>query len=500
MQHMAWDALEGEARALASARATAREEDAVEAYLLSAAQAHGQHKLDLLRRAAQRLLLRGQVERALSVLRELSQEIDLPLPESSPAIHLQLALSQLHLRLRGFMRASPTRALPSALQLETMRTLATGLAEPAPGQALSSALCYLNLALDADDSLHVVRALGLSAALSGAADLDSRWAARALARMVTAAQADASAEAQGFASLIHGWVCHNHDEYAAAREHAARASSLLRECSGVEWELDQARVLEQVSACAVGAFADCARQTPALVDEALCHARVLSAAKLAGSCGFAAWLAPADPEGYRRALAVLRQHLPRSSRSSAASHWLVIGEATLALYEGTPEVGYALLERAHHAQPSFIHNQRRAQLALHTLRHGQCAASALSQLPAGHASSRRSRLREEIEQSGRVLERLGGPARTSAAECLRAALALDAGLWLEAAYRLAAALQLQAAAGLALSAAATRRRLGQLTGGAAGRRLVTDTEASMRAQGIHNVEAMTELLCPGLRC
>jgi hypothetical protein len=46
-------------------------------------------------------------------------------------------------------------------------------------------------------------------------------------------------------------------------------------------------------------------------------------------------------------------------------------------------------------------------------------------------------------------------------------------------------------------AAAARRRLGQLLGGTEGASLAESAEAFMRARGVSNLEAMTELLCPG---
>jgi hypothetical protein len=45
--------------------------------------------------------------------------------------------------------------------------------------------------------------------------------------------------------------------------------------------------------------------------------------------------------------------------------------------------------------------------------------------------------------------------------------------------------------------AAAQRRLGQLLGGDEGRSLVQAAEAAMHAQGIADIEKMTELNCPG---
>jgi len=52
-------------------------------------------------------------------------------------------------------------------------------------------------------------------------------------------------------------------------------------------------------------------------------------------------------------------------------------------------------------------------------------------------------------------------------------------------------------AGYAMYTAAARRRLGQLIGGAEGRMLVANGERFMSSQGARDLEAITELHCPG---
>ena len=49
-----------------------------------------------------------------------------------------------------------------------------------------------------------------------------------------------------------------------------------------------------------------------------------------------------------------------------------------------------------------------------------------------------------------------------------------------------------------MHAAAAQRRLAQLQG-ARGAPLLVEAEAVMRVEGVKNLEAMTEFLCPGCR-
>jgi hypothetical protein len=53
--------------------------------------------------------------------------------------------------------------------------------------------------------------------------------------------------------------------------------------------------------------------------------------------------------------------------------------------------------------------------------------------------------------------------------------------------------------GLAMHAAATRRRLGQMLGGTRGSELLAAGDDFMHAQSVKNLEAMTELHCSGYR-
>jgi hypothetical protein len=62
---------------------------------------------------------------------------------------------------------------------------------------------------------------------------------------------------------------------------------------------------------------------------------------------------------------------------------------------------------------------------------------------------------------------------------------------------LARAVEAFEAIDLGLQAAAARRRLGELTGGARGRGLVEQADAWMRDQQIRNPARMTALLAPG---
>jgi hypothetical protein len=88
---------------------------------------------------------------------------------------------------------------------------------------------------------------------------------------------------------------------------------------------------------------------------------------------------------------------------------------------------------------------------------------------------------------------------TASAHMLRAALEFADGDREVAARLLGDAASTFERAGMHMFVAACRRRLGQLLGGGEGRELVARAERFMREQGVANLEAETEVACPGCR-
>src|SRR5262249_12330188 len=101
------------------------------------------------------------------------------------------------------------------------------------------------------------------------------------------------------------------------------------------------------------------------------------------------------------------------------------------------------------------------------------------------------------EKDARQLRREGLPWPDAGERFLRAALAAQRGDTVGARGLLAEAVTAFEALDMHLSAAATRRRLGELLGGTEGAALVAQADAWMASQNIRNPARMTAAFAPG---
>jgi len=475
-----------------------RGREAADAYQAAARRSEGYPRLDLQRRAAEQLLATGYVERGTALIQGVAAAVNLSCATSKPAAALQLAWNHSKLRLRGLGRRAPRtlRTELATLRLRTANTLVTGLIGYQPLQAADIASQYLMSALGAGDSLHLVRALGLNTMLSSTVAPHSAWTYRLLARM-DEVQAVDSPESSGFSRVVHGVVAHNHERFRAARTELAGARKALAESAGVAWELDAVHIFDQASACACGDYADLVRDTPGLIDEAFRCGRLYAGAALSGVCGLPAWLTPDDPASYADRLTHARRCWPSPERPDWPDHLLLMGEVMLSIYVGRPETGLELLENRRAAHASSLSSKSSMIKLAFFARRGMCAASALHGPNRDRRDPRRSQWRRVLRECIDALQRVGGNRSRSIAQLLKTVLALEAGRVEEGVGGLRATLALHEQAESAMAAAATRQRLGRFIGGEEGRALRREGERFMRTQGVKNVDAMSELLCPG---
>jgi hypothetical protein len=248
----------------------------------------------------------------------------------------------------------------------------------------------------------------------------------------------------------------------------------------------------------LGQYERLVHTTPPLIEEAFRRGRVWAGAMLSGFAGMPAWLCLDDPQGYRVQLRDARRQWRERAPLRWPDYFMLVGEATLEIYTGDPARGFTLLT-ARHA------DYRRARLttgasvgaAAYAGHLARCAASALR---AGTPSSlQRGVWRQSIADTRARLARAGSVKGQAEAHALQAALALDDGEREQACAALRSAIAAFDTAELGLCAAAARRRLGQLLAGEQGRELIAAGDAFMSSQGVKNVEASTELGCPGCR-
>jgi hypothetical protein len=381
------------------------------------------------------------------------------------------------------------------LHLRIASTLVTGLIGYLPVHAASSASRYLLMALDYGDSTDLIRGLGFHAYIQTLIEPANRHANSLLDRMDALAQDNGSPAATGFASLMKGTCAYHCGRFTVARAHLAGALGVLRGCSGVDWEIDCANIYDQLIASDTGMYAHITRTTPALIDEAQRRGRVWTAAMLSGF-GVHAWLVPDNASGYVSVLAEAK----RQWRGSAQPRWpdfvMLAGESQHLIYQGESVAAFQLFEResARYAA-SEVGRSAGAGISGFAAHHGKAAAAALSSQPRDIAQAQR--MRAVLRASIVSLKRAGGAKRTGIAGMLDAALALDKGERRQARELLIGAAETLESTGAAMWAAAARRRAGQLIPSVEGTTLIALGDSFMQSQGVKNLEAMTEVNCPG---
>jgi hypothetical protein len=294
-----------------------------------------------------------------------------------------------------------------------------------------------------------------------------------------------------------GTSAYHREEVRVARDHFSRARAWLSEIKGVEWENDAVNVYDQMSASYAGDYLDLARTTAVRLDDALRRGRVWTATMLVGFAGMPAWLSADDVVGYRERLREVRALQEVCEHRSWQALVLLYAESLLDVYIGAPQHGFERY-RTQHAKFRRSLSARWGSLAPvgYAIHRGRCAASALR--GAARGSGARRELLAGLDESIELLGSRGRARSHALALLLTAAKSFNTVAPERAVAELQRALPLLEQAGLRMHLASARRRLGEHLGGDRGRELCLAAEAAMRAQGVLNVEAMTELNCPGL--
>jgi len=237
-----------------------------------------------------------------------------------------------------------------------------------------------------------------------------------------------------------------------------------------------------------------------LIEQAARRGRAWVRAFLSGNPGVTAWLRSDDVEGCDRMLGEATRAFGSAGRPPTwPDYGLLIGRAMVDVYAGEPARGFARLEAQRHAYARARLTKGRGLRSLHYVIHrGGCATSALASQRPG-TSYQRAVWREAARHSAALLRGAGSAALLGMAEQFDAAVALADAQHERALGHLRAAVKLLDCGGAAANAAAARRRLGQLSRGTEGASLLVAGDAWLSAQGIRNLDAMTELLCPGCR-
>ncbi len=495
-----------------------RGQEAADAYQQAALLCEGEQRVDLRRRAAEQLLATGHVAAGTELLERVCAELGLSLPATTAGAFVSLLWTRSLLRLRSFDRSLPELANTGAhaavargaragsstgatgQRLETARSIVTGLIGYLPVHAASVASRYLLLALDSGDLSHRVRGLGFNAYVHTLIAPASARATTLLAHMNSLASRDGRPELVGFAALMNGAVAYHRNQFRDARGQLRDAISNLRAGAAVEWELDCAHIYDQMSAYGCGDYADLARTTPALAEEARRRGRVWAYTMLSGFAGTPAWLTPDDPDGYRAQIEEAKLQWRSSEKPLWPDYVLLMGETMLAIYAGDPKTAFELLA-THHEVYSRSQLTRGSGIGSsgYAFHRSRAAAATLRSGAAASSPSLRRAAIAMLEESLATLRAHGIDRSLGMARAIEAALALERGDREAGRDALSRAVEHFDAGDTVILAASARFRLGEHTGGERGDALIRRAEAELRAQSVQNIEAMVELHCPGCR-
>jgi eukaryotic-like serine/threonine-protein kinase len=482
---------------LADALANAgRGADSARQYLTAASGAEAAEALELRRRAALQLLISGHIDDGLAALRTVLEAVGLRLRRSPRESLWSLVLRRLELRLRG-LRFQPRTA--GAVPAEDLRRIevcwsaGVGLSMVDTVQGAYFQTRGLLFALRAGEPYHLARALALEA---GHVSIGGGRTCERTARLLATAEALARQVGQPYllalVTLMKGIAAALRGDWPEGWALCDEAEEVLRTaCTGVVWERDTAQRFALWPLMFMGEVNEMARRVPVLLEQAQERDDLYAVTNLSLVLRPFLRLAADEPG---RARAEVQAAIARWSQQGFHVQHMnrLHDEVQIDLYEGDgpgawrrltshwPVLGRGHFLRVQQVRIILTHLRARAALA---------AAAA--------AADPRSLLRA-AERDAQWLQRERMPWADALANLIHAGVAHRRGDAASAANFLRTALAGCDTTAMRLYAAAARRCLGRLLGGAEGRALQTEAGAWMASQQVHNPAHWTALLAPGL--
>lgn len=490
-ERSAWST--GLARALENA---GRPVEAADAYLDAAAQAPSADRLEWRRKAAELLLIGGQIDRGLAAIDDVLRTVGVRLASGPQAAVASLALRRLQLRWRG-LEPSPQPDAPitreDLLRIDACWSMTVGMAMVDPLRAADVNVRQLLWALRTGDRYRVARGLALEAGFSTIIPVGAgRQRVETLRRQATALAPDAGRHyVAALTSVWTGIGAFVSGRWRESADLCGRALTMLRDhCTGVTWELNLAQNFFLFSLVLLGQLRQASSHLPGLLRSAREHGNVYLELEL-GTRMSLAWVAADQPdEAERLANEGMARWSQHGFQRPHYHHLLTLIQTRL--YCGRSAEAWELLER--HRDALRQNHFRRVQ---HTrIETANCRARcALARAAQGTDAPR---MRAVAEREARRILREGMPWANSYVRLLRAAVAYQTGNAGTAVDELTRAIEGFETSDMQLHAAVCRWRLSGLVDGARARALRDEADVYMARQEIRNPAAMARLFAPGL--
>ena len=442
-----------------------------------------QQSLEMRRLGAEQLLRSGHIDAGLAMVRQVLEGLGMSLARTPRRALLALGFRRLHLWLRGlsFVETPASRVDPQVLQrIDACWSVSMGLSMVDTIRGSSFQSRQLLLALDAGEPHRVARALAAEAAYVAIYGVKAeKRAARLISEARGLAEKMNDNALVGLVDFCAGATRFLVGRWREASELTAQAERRFQQMgSTVSWEAANSRLFSVWALFYLGDVTGLSVRIPALTREAEQRGDRYAVTGL--RCGLAnvALLAADDPVGARAAVASAMASW--STRSFHFQHyWAALSETMIDLYLGETSGSLARMEECWRS----LGSSQLLQIQNVRIEARSLIARVLISLGRGDEALRHAEALEDENASW--------------ADALAAMIRGLVEPEHEAGLR--TALDLFDANEMALFAATTRLRLGEVQGGDVGAANVRAATAWLRAQGVHDPQKMSQMLSPSPR-
>jgi hypothetical protein len=494
---------------LADALADAgRGREAADAYLAAIPGADPAQVFRLRRRATEQYLRSGHLDEGFAAAREVLAAVDLRLPSETAGSLASLMWRRLRLGIQGLdvrpRAAGDVASTEELTRIDVCWSIGNGLGGVNPLRGAAFQAQHLLLALKAGEPFRAVRALAWESILSAiqgkasghARALDLLQRARAAAGSIDNPHAHAWLLAADSIAIAHK------ARWRESQKLAADAMARFRERSvDIAWEIGSLQVWWWLPPFYfLGELGELERAAAPCVKEAEEHGDLYTVTSLKTYVTPVVWLAQDRPEEAHRELTDAMSLW--KAKGWQLQHWSeLLWRTQTELYAGDYAAAWKRMDESWARYNRTLFSFTQLNRLQTTQLHARAALAALAAANAGPglgaSSSEARRLIKLVESDAARLAREDLTFSDAYVDLLRAALAVQQ-------HRPDEALPLldSAAAGfreleMALHAAATDRRRGEIVGGDEGRATIARADAALAACHARNPARMTDMLAPG---
>ena len=266
-------------------------------------------------------------------------------------------------------------------------------------------------------------------------------------------------------------------------------------CTGVAWELNTLLLYKFRLLVFLGQLRTLFEQLPPTLKDIMERGDIYAESGLRSNTVWLMRLAAGQPEEAMEEIRLARERW--SQEGFHLNHYLqLIGRVEIALYRGDPQAAWAAIDEA---WPEVVGAQLlRIQVTRCEALHLRCRGALAAAVAAGRDTPLARRLQRVMRKALRRLRRQAHPwARPWASLASAGAESFDGNREAAIDHLVAAAAAFESRQ-MALYAAVSRRRRGQLVGAPDGSRFITEADAWMTEQGIREPERMADAVAPGV--